>query len=60
MKCKNGCETCKLKLLEWKIAVLTKVVEERLETEIDFRDEVEKFIDDFLNEVFEEMQKPTA
>ena len=37
--------------LEKKITVLTKIIEERFGIEIDFRDDVEKFIDDFINEV---------
>lgn len=33
---------------ERKIAVLTQIIEERLGIKIDFRDDVEKFIDDFI------------
>lgn len=51
MEREKDCKFCKLQLLEWKIAVLTKVIEERLGAEIDFRDEVGKFIDDFLTGV---------
>lgn len=36
--------------IEQKITVLTKIIEERFEIEIDFRNDVEKFIDDFLDE----------
>ncbi len=36
--------------VEKKITVLTQIVEERLQIKIDFRDDVEKFIDDFLDE----------
>lgn len=36
---------------ERKIAVLTKIIEERLGIEVDFRSEVEKFIDEFVDEV---------
>lgn len=34
---------------ERKIAVLTEIFEERLGIEVDFRSEVEKFIDDFVD-----------
>ena len=51
MEEKKDCQSCKVQILEWKIAVLSKLMEERLGLKIDFRDEVEKFIDDFLNEV---------
>ncbi len=51
MKDKKDRQFCKIQILEWKVAVLTKVIEERLGIKIDFRDEVEKFIDDFLDEV---------
>jgi hypothetical protein len=36
--------------IEQKITVLTKIIEERFEIKIDFRNDVEKFIDDFLDE----------
>ena len=36
--------------IEQKITVLTKIIEERFEIQIDFRNDVEKFIDDFLDE----------
>ena len=36
--------------VEKKITVLTQIIEERLRVKIDFRDDVEKFIDDFLDE----------
>ena len=36
--------------IEQKITVLTKIIEERFEMKIDFRNDVEKFIDDFLDE----------
>ena len=37
--------------IEQKITVLTKIIEERLGIEVDFRSEVEKFIDEFVDEV---------
>lgn len=36
--------------IEQKITVLTKIIEERFGIKIDFRNDVEKFIDDFLDE----------
>ena len=36
--------------IEQKITVLTKIIEERFGIKIDFRIDVEKFIDDFLDE----------
>ena len=36
--------------IEQTITVLTKIIEERFEIKIDFRNDVEKFIDDFLDE----------
>lgn len=36
--------------IEQKITVLTKIIEERFEIKIDFQNDVEKFIDDFLDE----------
>ena len=36
--------------IEQKITVLTKIIEERFEIKIDFRNDVEKFIDDFMDE----------
>lgn len=50
MEGKKGCQFCKAQVLEWKIAVLTKIIEERMEIQIDFRNEVGKFIDDFLKD----------
>ena len=36
--------------IEQKITVLTKIIEERFGIKIDFLNDVEKFIDDFLDE----------
>ena len=36
--------------IEQKITVLTKIIEERFGIKINFRNDVEKFIDDFLDE----------
>ena len=37
--------------IEQKITVLTKIIEERFGIKIDFRNDVEKFIDEFVDEV---------